>query len=159
MKNEYAVIAEDVVLGKEVYLSKFVNLYGCTIGDYTKIGSFVEIQKNVTVGNNCKISSHTFICEGVTISDNCFIGHGVMFINDNYPRSVTPEGQLEKEKDWKNRFVKTSIGKNVVIGSGATLLGGLTIGDHAVIGAGSVVIQNIPPHETWVGNPAHRVNK
>jgi acetyltransferase-like isoleucine patch superfamily enzyme len=153
---EQACIAEDVILGKEVYVAKFVNLYGCTVGDHTKIGAFVEIQKNAKVGNYCKISSHTFICEGVTIQDNCFIGHGVMFINDNYPRAVSIEGLLETEEDWKERFVKTEVGKNVVIGSNSTILGGITIGDGAFIGAGSVVTKNVPPGEIWMGNPARK---
>jgi len=155
--NDYTCIAKDVVLGQEVYISKFVNLYGCTIGHHTKIGAFVEIQKNASVGNHCKISSHTFICEGVTIEDNCFIGHGVMFINDNYPRAVGEDGKLETDADWKDRFVKTKVGKNVVIGSNATIKGNITIGDNAMIGAGSVVTKNVPANEVWAGNPAKRM--
>jgi acetyltransferase-like isoleucine patch superfamily enzyme len=152
----YHCIADDVRLGKNVYLSKFINLYGCNIGDNTKIGAFVEIQKDVTIGNHCKISSHSFICSGVVISDGCFIGHGVMFINDNHPKAVAPNGALEVDEDWKDRFVPTYIGRQAVIGSGAIILGGITIGDGAMIGAGSVVTRNVPAHETWYGNPARR---
>ncbi len=155
----YHCISDDVTLGKNVFLSKFINLYGCSIGDNSKIGAFVEIQKNVFVGNNCKISSHTFICEGVTIQDNCFIGHGVMFINDKYPRAVGVGGTLEKEQEWKSRFVETRIGKNVVIGTNATILGGISIGDNAFIGAGSVVTKDVPSNEVWVGNPARKMSQ
>jgi acetyltransferase-like isoleucine patch superfamily enzyme len=150
----YLCISEDVKLGNNVNLSKFINLYGCTIGDNTKIGAFVEIQKNAIVGKNCKISSHSFICEGVTIGDNCFIGHNVTFINDNYPRAVNLGGTLETEKDWLDRFAKTIIENEVSIGSGATILGGVTIGSRSVIGAGSVVTKNVPPNQIWAGNPA-----
>jgi acetyltransferase-like isoleucine patch superfamily enzyme len=153
----YICISPDVKLGKNVKLSKFINLYGCEIGDNTKIGAFVEIQKNVVVGKNCKISSHAFICEGVRVGDNCFIGHSVAFINDNYPRSVTPEGKLETEEDWAPRFVKTNIGNNVSIGSNATILGGINIGDGSIIGAGSVVTRDVPPHQIWAGNPARKL--
>ena len=152
--TQFRSIADDVTLGRHVSLSKFINLYGCTVGDNTKIGAFVEIQKNAFVGKNCKISSHTFICEGVTISDNCFVGHGVTFINDNYPRAVTPDGDLEREEDWQGRFVKTTVGRNVSIGSNVTILGNVSIGDYAVIGAGSVVTKDIPPYQIWAGNPA-----
>lgn len=152
--NEIRVISNDVKLGKNVKLGRFINLYGCVIGDNTKIGAYVEIQKNAEVGHNCKISSHTFICEGVTIGDHCFVGHGVMFINDNYPRSVNKFGELEEETDWSWRFCKTTVGKKVSIGSNATILGGVTIGDQAVIGAGSVVTKDVPSHQIWVGNPA-----
>lgn len=155
--NDYQAIAPDVKLGTHVKLARFINLYGCEIGDQTKIGAFVEIQKNAIVGKNCKISSHTFICEGVTIGDNCFIGHGVVFINDNYPRSVNAEGGLETEKDWADRFVTTRIDQNVSIGSGATILGGITIGEGALVGAGSVVTKDIPPREVWAGNPANKL--
>lgn len=155
--NAQSCIADDVILGKDVYIAKFVNLYGCTIGDKTKIGAFVEIQKNAQIGNFCKISSHTFICEGVTILDNCFIGHGVIFINDKYPRAISTDGLLETEEDWKERFVKTEVGKNVVIGSNATILGGITIGEGAFIGAGSVVTKNVPSGEVWSGNPARKM--
>jgi acetyltransferase-like isoleucine patch superfamily enzyme len=152
--KKYLCISDDVKLGKNVKLSKFINLYGCTIRDNTKIGAFVEIQKNAFIGKNCKISSHTFICEGVTIGDNCFIGHSVVFINDNYPKSVKLEGILETEEDWADRFVKTTIGNNVSIGSNATILGNIIIGDGSIIGAGSVVTKNVPPNQIWIGNPA-----
>ncbi len=151
---KYLCISKDVKLGKNVGLSKFINLYGCAIGDKTKIGAFVEIQKNAMIGKNCKVSSHTFICEGVTIGDNCFIGHSVTFINDNYPRAVNSEGNLETEENWAGRFVKTNIGDNVSIGSNATILGGLNIGEGSIVGAGSVVTKNIPPNQIWAGNPA-----
>lgn len=152
--NDHWCIADDVVLGADVRLSKFINLYGCEIGDETKIGAFVEIQAGAKVGRRCKISSHTFICEGVTIGDGCFIGHGVMFINDKNPRAVTDEGELERDSDWADRLVRTSIGDHVSIGSNATVMGGVTIERGAAIGAGSVVTKNVPSGETWVGNPA-----
>jgi acetyltransferase-like isoleucine patch superfamily enzyme len=157
--TEYLSISDDVKLGKNVKLAKFINLYGCAIGDDTKIGTFVEIQKNSTIGKNCKISSHTFICEGVTIGDNCFIGHSVVFINDNYPVSVSDNGKMEEEKDWADRFVKTNIGNNVSIGSNATILGGVTIGNGALIGAGSVVTKHVPSNQIWAGNPAKMIRK
>ncbi|MBN1353759.1 MAG: N-acetyltransferase [Candidatus Omnitrophica bacterium] len=157
--NNYQCLAKNVKLGKNVKLSKFVNLYGCSIGDNTKIGSFVEVQKNAKIGKNCKISSHTFICEGVTIGDNSFVGHGVVFINDNYPRSVTKDKRVEEEKDWMPRFVKTSVKSGVSIGSNATILGDITIGTGAVIGAGSVVTRNVPPRQIWAGNPARLIRK
>jgi acetyltransferase-like isoleucine patch superfamily enzyme len=157
--NPTICISHNVICGKNVSIANFVNLYGCTIGHHTKIGAFVEIQKNAVIGNFCKISSHSFICEGVTIEDNCFIGHGVMFINDNHPQAVNKEGHLENEKDWKGRFVTTHIGKKVIIGTNATILGNITIGDGAVIGAGSVVTKNVPPHEVWIGNPAKKMLK
>jgi len=150
-------VSDDVKLGRGVRLGKFINLYGCTIGDNTRIGAFVEIQKNAAAGKNCKISSHTFICEGVTIGDNCFIGHGVMFINDNHPRSTTPSGELETEADWKDRFRGTRVGSQVSIGTNATILGGVTVGDSAMIGAGSVVTKDVPPGETWAGVPAKKL--
>ncbi len=152
--NEYVCISDDVKLGKGVKLSKFINLYGCSIGENTKIGAFVEVQKNAVIGKNCKISSHTFICEGVNIGDNCFIGHGVMFINDNYPESVNYDGRLQSEEDWAGRFVKTHIGNNVSLGSNVTILGDVTIGGNSIIGAGSVVTKNIPSGQIWAGNPA-----
>jgi acetyltransferase-like isoleucine patch superfamily enzyme len=152
--SEYLCISDDVKLGKNVKLSKFINLYGCTIGDNCKIGAFVEVQKNSMIGKRCKISSHTFICEGVTIGDNCFIGHGVMFINDNYPESANCDGRLQSEKDWTSRFVETHIGNNVSIGSNVTILGNVTIGAGSIIGAGSVVTKNIPSGQIWAGNPA-----
>jgi acetyltransferase-like isoleucine patch superfamily enzyme len=150
--NDYVSIAPDVILGKGVKLSKFINLYGCEIGDDTKIGAFVEIQKRATVGKRCKISSHTFICEGVTIEDNVFIGHGVTFINDSYPRATTPAGELQTEQDWKveRTLVKTAAS----IGSGATILSNVVIGEHAIVGAGSVVTHDVPAHTIVAGNPA-----
>ena len=157
--NEYCSIAPDVKLWCDVKLSKFINLYGCSIGDRTKIGAFVEIQKNAAIGGDCKISSHSFICEGVTIGDDCFIGHSVVFINDNHPRAVNAHGVLENEVDWKKRFVKTRVGHHVSIGSNATILGGITIGDGAVIGAGSVITKNVPAGEIWAGNPARFLRK
>ncbi len=150
-------ISKDVKLGRNVKISKFVNLYGCSIGDRTKIGAFVEVQKNARVGKNCKVSSHTFICDGVYIGDNSFIGHGVVFVNDNYPRSVNKYGKLEEERDWAGRFLKTKIGDNVSIGSNATILGGVNIGEGAVIGAGSVVTRDVPSGQVWAGNPARRM--
>jgi acetyltransferase-like isoleucine patch superfamily enzyme len=145
-------IADDVKLGKDVRLSKFINLYGCEIGDETKIGAFVEIQKNVTVGKRCKISSHSFICEGVVIEDNVFIGHGVTFINDTYPRATTADGQLQTEADWK--VDRTVIRKGASIGSGVTILGNTTIGENVIVGAGSVVTKDVPPNSIVAGNPA-----
>lgn len=157
--EQYLCIADDVKLGKNVKLSKFLNLYGCAIGDDTKIGAFVEIQKGATVGKSCKLSSHSFICEGVTIGDGCFIGHGVVFINDNHPRAVDEAGSIEDEKKWKKRFVKTRVGHTVSIGSNSTVVGGVTIGDGAMIGAGSVVTKDVPAGEVWVGNPARFLRK
>lgn len=154
---EFCCIAQNVKFGKGVKIYSFVNLYGCTISDNTKIGAFVEIQKGANIGKNCKISSHTFICEGVTIGDNCFIGHGVVFINDNYPKSANPDGSLESEKDWAHRFSKTNVENNVSIGSNATILGGITVGDGSIIGAGSVVNKDVPPNEIWAGNPAKMI--
>lgn len=150
--NEYQCVASDVKLGQGVRLSKFVNLYGCTIGDETKIGAFVEIQKNASVGNRCKISSHTFICEGVTIEDNVFIGHGVTFINDSYPRATTGDGQLQTEQDWK--VERTIVRKGASIGSGSTILANVTIGENAIVGAGSMVTKDVPPNAIVAGNPA-----
>ena len=150
--NEFRSIAPDVKLGNGVQLSKFVNLYGCEIGHETKIGAFVEIQKNARVGRRCKISSHTFICEGVDIEDNVFIGHGVTFINDIYPRSTTPQGEMQTERDWK--VDKTLIKHGASIGSGATILSSVTVGENAIVGAGSVVTRNVPPNTIVAGNPA-----
>ncbi len=150
--QSYQCIAPDVKLGRDVKLSKFINLYGCEIGDETKIGAFVEIQKNATVGKRCKISSHTFICEGVHVEDNVFIGHGVTFINDIYPRSTTLEGSLQTESDWK--VDRTLIKKGSSIGSGATVLSGITVGENAIVGAGSVVTKDVPPNSIVAGNPA-----
>jgi len=141
-----------VKLGKGVKLSKFINLYGCEIGDETKIGAFVEIQKNARVGRRCKISSHTFICEGVEIHDNVFIGHGVMFINDLYPRATTKNGGLKTEADWK--VERTLVKNGVSIGSGATILSNVTIGENSIVGAGSVVTRDVPADVIVAGNPA-----
>lgn len=150
--QNYQCIAESVKLGQNVRLSKFINLYGCSIGDNTKIGAFVEIQKNSSVGKNCKISSHTFICEGVAIGDGVFIGHSVTFTNDKYPRSVNPDGSMQTEKDWK---VEPTVVKNgASIGSGATVLCNLTIGENAIVGAGSVVTKDVPSNTIVAGNPA-----
>ena len=157
--NKFACVSDDVKLGKDVKLSRFINLYGCAIGDNTKIGAFVEVQKNAEIGKNCKVSSHTFICEGVKIDDNSFVGHGVMFINDNYPKAVNANGELESEKDWAGRYVKTHIGKGVAIGSNATILGGVHVGSGSIIGAGSVVTKDVPAYEIWAGNPARLVRK
>ena len=151
--SDFLCISPDVRLGKNVRLSKFINLYGCEIGDDTKIGAFVEIQKNATVGKNCKISSHSFICEGVTIEDNVFIGHGVTFINDSYPRAATPDGQLQTEKDWK--VERTVVKRGASIGSGVTVLSNVTIGENAIVGAGSVVTKDVPANAIVMGNPAH----
>jgi acetyltransferase-like isoleucine patch superfamily enzyme len=150
--NEYCAVTPDVKLGKDVRLSKFINLYGCEIGDETKIGAFVEIQKNARVGRRCKISSHTFICEGVDIEDNVFIGHGVTFINDSFPRSTTEDGGLQTEKDW--RVEKTLIKRGASIGSGSTILSNVTVGENAIVGAGSVVTRDVPPNMIVAGNPA-----
>src|SRR3989475_2051016 len=150
--NSYLCIAPDVKLGRDVKLSKFINLYGCEVGDETKIGAFVEIQKNARIGKRCKISSHTFICEGVTIEDNVFIGHGVTFINDSYPRATTPSGELQTQKDW--HVEPTLARKGASIGSGATILANLTIGENALIGAGSVVTRDVPANAIVAGYPA-----
>ncbi len=153
----YNCIAPDVKLGEGVKLSKFINLYGCEIGDETKIGAFVEIQKNATVGKRCKISSHTFICEGVSIEDNVFIGHGVMFINDLYPRATTADGGLQTEADW--HVERTVVSKGASIGSGATILANTCIGENAIVGAGAVVTKNVPANTIVAGNPARILRK
>ena len=155
--NKYLSISEDVKLGNNVKLSKFINLYGCAIGDGTKIGAFVEIQKNASVGKNCKISSHTFICEGVTIEDGVFVGHSVTFINDSYPRATTLQGTLQTEDDWK--VEPTFVKKRASIGSGSTILGNITIGENSIIGAGSVVAKDVPPNTIVAGNPARILRK
>jgi len=149
---DFVCITPDVRLGHDVKLSKFINLYGCSVGNNTKIGAFVEIQKNATVGNNCKISSHTFVCEGVIIEDNVFIGHGVVFINDSYPRATTQHDQLQTEADWK--VERTVVSKGASIGSGATILANVTIGENALIGAGAVVTKDVPANAVVAGNPA-----
>jgi len=150
--NSFVCIADDVRLGRDVKLSKFINLYGCEVGDETKIGAFVEIQKNAFVGKRCKISSHTFICEGVTIEDNVFIGHSVAFINDSYPRATTASGGLQTEADWK--VERTVIKKGASIGSGSTILSRITVGENAIVGAGSVVTKDVPANSIVAGNPA-----
>ncbi len=150
--NNYHCIAPDVQLGKDVKLSRFINLYGCEVGDNTKIGAFVEIQKNAKVGKNCKISSHSFVCEGVTIEDHVFVGHGVTFINDAYPRATNSKGELQSEKDWKVQ--PTLVKKGASIGSGATILSNLVIGENALVGAGSVVTHDVPDNAIVAGNPA-----
>jgi len=150
--NEFCSIAPDVKLAHGVKLSKFINLYGCQVGEDTKIGAFVEIQKNATVGKNCKISSHTFICEGVSIEDNVFVGHSVTFVNDSYPRATTRDGQLQTEADWK--VEKTIVKKGASIGSGSTILANITIGENAIVGAGSVVTRDVPANTIVAGNPA-----
>jgi len=149
--NEYRCITPDVQLGKNVRLSCYVNLYGCQVGDNTKIGAFVEIQKNASIGANCKISSHTFVCEGVMIEDEVFVGHNVAFINDSYPRA-TANGQLQTEADWK--VERTVVRQRASIGSGATILSNITIGQNAIVGAGSVVTRDVPDNAIVAGNPA-----
>jgi acetyltransferase-like isoleucine patch superfamily enzyme len=150
--NDTLRIAPDVKLGKDVKLAGFINLYGCEIGDGTKIGTFVEVQKNASIGRSCKISSHSFICEGVTIEDNVFIGHGVVFINDSYPRATTAAGGLQTEADWK--VERTVVKAGASIGSGATILSQVVIGENAIVGAGSVVTKDVPAYGIVVGNPA-----
>ena len=150
--NWYLCVAPDVKLGIDVKLSKFINLYGCEVGDETKIGAFVEVQKNATIGKRCKISSHTFVCEGVTIEDDVFIGHGVTFINDRYPRAPSAGGALQTEADWK--VERTVVRTGASIGSGSTVLSGLTIGKRAIVGAGSTVTKDVPENSIVAGNPA-----
>ncbi len=151
------LIAPDVRLGRDVQIRPFVNLYGCEIGDETRIGTFVEIQKGVKIGRRCKISSHTFICEGVTVEDEVFIGHSVTFINDRFPKATTAEGQLQSEADWN--CLPTRVERGASIGSGVTLLGGITIGQNAVVGAGSVVTKDVPAEATVAGNPARIIRQ
>jgi acetyltransferase-like isoleucine patch superfamily enzyme len=150
--SNYHCIAADVKLGQNVKLSKFINLYGCEIGDETKIGAFVEVQKNARIGRRCKISSHTFICEGVTIEDNVFVGHSVTFINDAYPRATNLDGALQTEEDWK--VEPTLVKKGASIGSGSTILSRVTIGENAIVGAGSVVTKDVPANTIVAGTPA-----
>ena len=154
---DYCRIAPDVKLGRNVVFHAFVNLYGCTIGDNSRIGTFVEIQKNAVIGCNVKVSSHTFICEGVTIEDDCFIGHNVSFINDKYPRATAAGGQLQTEADWK--VVPTRVKRGASIGTSATILCGVTIGENAIVGAGSVVTKDVPDNAIVAGVPARIVNK
>jgi len=153
--NEFACISNDVKLGRNVKLSKFINLYGCSVGDDTKIGAFVEVQKNARIGSNCKISSHSFVCEGVTIEDEVFIGHGVMFTNDKYPRSTVAGGGLQTEADWK--VVPTIVKKGASIGTNATILCGVTIGENAIVGAGSVVTKDVASNTIVAGIPAKKL--
>jgi UDP-2-acetamido-3-amino-2,3-dideoxy-glucuronate N-acetyltransferase len=154
---KYLSVADDVKLGTNVKLANFVNLYGCTIDDNTKIGTFVEVQKNATIGKNCKIQSHTFICEGVAIEDDVFVGHGVIFINDKYPRATITGGGLQTEADWK--VVPTIVKKGASIGSGSTILCNITIGEKAIVGSGSVVTKDVLPNTIVAGNPARIVRK
>ena len=153
----YLCIADDVILGNNVKLSKFINLYGCSIGDDTKIGAFVEIQKKAFIGKNCKISSHSFICEGVTIEDEVFIGHNVTFINDKKPRATTKDGKLQTESDWK--VEPTLVKRGASIGSSCTILSNITIGEYAIVGAGSIVTKDVPPNAVVAGNPARILKK
>jgi len=155
MPGQFCVIAPDVKLGRDVTIHNFVNLYGCEIGDRTRLGSFVEVQKGSRIGRNCKISSHSFICEGVQIEDEVFIGHGVIFINDKYPHATTESGALQTDKDWN--VVPTIVRHGASIGSGATVLCGVTIGEHAIVGAGSVVTKDVAANSTVAGNPARRL--
>lgn len=150
--SEYACVTPDVKLGKDVRLGRFINLYGCEIGDETKIGAFVEIQKNASIGRRCKISSHTFICEGVTIEDQVFIGHNVAFVNDTFPRATSDSGELQTAADWV--VEKTLVKKGASIGSGATILSNVTIGERSIVGAGAVVTRDVPPNVIVAGNPA-----
>jgi acetyltransferase-like isoleucine patch superfamily enzyme len=150
--GEYACVASDVKLGRDVRLGKFINLYGCSVGDETRIGAFVEIQKNASIGKRCKISSHTFICEGVTIEDHVFVGHGVTFVNDTFPRATTPGGELQTASDWTVESTRVKTGAS--IGSGATILSNVTIGERAIVGAGSVVTRDVPADVIVAGNPA-----
>ena len=149
---EFCRVSPDVVVGANVQIHAFVNLYGCSIGDNTKIGAFVEVQKGAKIGKNCKISSHSFICQGVTIQDNVFIGHNVIFINDRYPKATNREGDLQGGQDWS--VVPTIVEQGASVGSSVTILCGITIGAGSIIGAGSVVVKDIPAGQIWAGNPA-----
>lgn len=150
-------IAQDVVLGKDVVLNDFINLYGCTIGDGTRIGPFVEVQKNASIGKHCKIQSHTFICEGVTIEDEVFVSHGVMFINDKFPRATNDYGELQTEEDWN--VIPTLVKRGASIGSNVTVMCGITVGSRSIVGAGSVVINDVPDNVIVAGNPARVIKK
>jgi acetyltransferase-like isoleucine patch superfamily enzyme len=154
---KHVTISDDVKLGENVKFADFINLYGCSIDDNTKIGAFVEIQKNARLGKNCKIQSHTFICEGVTIEDNVFVGHGVTFINDKYPRSTNSGGGLQSEEDWE--VIPILVKQGASIGSGSTILCNVSIGEHAIVGAGSVVTKDIPPNSIFAGNPARFIRE
>ena len=155
--NTFVCISPDVVLGEGVRLSKFINLYGCRIGDCTVIGAFVEVQKNASIGKNCKISSHSFVCEGVSIEDNVFVGHGVVFINDTFPRATTAGGKLQTEEDWT--VEPTRVRQGASIGSGAVVLSKVTIGENAIVGAGSVVTKDVEPNTIVAGNPARLLRR
>jgi UDP-2-acetamido-3-amino-2,3-dideoxy-glucuronate N-acetyltransferase len=155
MPGQFCVIAPDVKLGRDVKIYHFVNLYGCEIGDGSSIGSFVEIQKNARVGRHCKVSSHSFICEGVEIEDEVFVGHGVMFINDKYPRATTAAGELQTEADWQ--VVRTVVKRGASVGSNATIMCGVSIGERAIVGAGAVVTRDVPAEATVAGNPAREI--
>jgi UDP-2-acetamido-3-amino-2,3-dideoxy-glucuronate N-acetyltransferase len=157
MTGDYCSVSSSVKLGRDVKIYGFVNLYGCEIGDETRIGTFVEIQKGAVIGPRCKISSHSFICEGVTLEEGVFIGHGVTFINDRFPRAVTEEGELKTEADWECE--KTLVKRGAAVGSGSTILGGITVGEKATIGAGSVVTKDVPPGAVVAGNPAREMKK
>ena len=152
-------IRDDVIVGAGAVIQDFVHLYGCEIGARTKVGPFVEIQKGVVIGRDCKISSHTFVCEGVEIEDGVFVGHNVTFINDNYPRATTEGGTLAEDRDWQHRFKKTLVKQGASIGSSATILGGVVIGEGALVGAGSVVTKDVPAHTTVAGVPARILKK
>jgi UDP-2-acetamido-3-amino-2,3-dideoxy-glucuronate N-acetyltransferase len=157
IKGQFCVVAPDVRFGRDVTIHNFVNLYGCTIGDETRLGTFVEVQKGASIGKRCKISSHSFVCEGVTIEDEVFIGHGVVFINDKFPRATTTDGALQTEADWK--VEQTLVRRGASIGSNATVLGGLIIGARATVGAGSVVTRSVPDGAVVAGNPAREVTR
>lgn len=156
-KKPNQMISDDVVIGEGAQIYSFVNLYGCSIGAQTKVGTFVEVQRGASIGAYCKISSHSFICEGVNIKDGVFIGHGVMFTNDKFPKALNPDGTMQNAEDW--RTVETYVEKNASIGSGAVILCGVTIGEGALVGAGSVVTKSIPAGECWAGNPARFLRK
>jgi acetyltransferase-like isoleucine patch superfamily enzyme len=155
--REFCRIAPDVKMGENVSIHAFVNLYGCSIGDNSRIGAFVEVQKNVSIGKNVKVSSHTFVCEGVEIEDDCFIGHNVSFINDKYPRATSDKGAPQSEADW--RVVPTRVLRGASIGTGATILCGVIIGENSIVGAGSVVTHDVPDHAVVAGNPARALHR